>query len=88
MSYNKKAHLRANIDAIKLVFALDKEQRALRNDERHILMQYSGFGGLKCVLNPASSLADVGQWAKSELELFPMVAELNRLIKEIGRAHV
>lgn len=82
MSYNKKAHLRANIDAIKLVFALDKEQRPLSNDERQMLMQYSGFGGLKCVLNPASSLADVGQWAKSELELFPMVAELHRVIKD------
>ena len=82
MSYNKKAHLRANIDAIKLVFALDKEQRPLSNDERQMLMKYSGFGGLKCVLNPASSLADVGQWAKSELELFPMVAELHRVIKD------
>lgn len=82
MSYNKKAHLRANIDAIKLVFALDKEQRPLSNDERQMLMQYSGFGGFKCVLNPASSLADVGQWAKSELELFPMVAELHRVIKD------
>ena len=82
MSYNKKAHLRANIDAIKLVFALDKEQRPLSNDERQMLMQYSGFGGLKCVLNPASSLADVGQWAKSELELFPMVAELHRVLKD------
>ena len=82
MSYNKKAHLRANIDAIKLVFALDKEQRPLSNDERQTLLQYSGFGGLKCVLNPANSLADVGQWAKSELELFPMVAELHKVIKD------
>ena len=82
MSYNKKAHLRANIDAIKLVFALDKEQRPISNDEHQTLLQYSGFGGLKCVLNPANSLADVGQWAKSELELFPMVAELHKLIKD------
>lgn len=82
MSYNKKAHLRANIDAIKLVFALEKEQRPLSNEEHQTLIQYSGFGGLKCVLNPASSLTDVGQWAKSELELFPMVAELHRVIKD------
>lgn len=82
MSYNKKAHLRANIDAIKVVFTLDREKRTITEAEQDILMNFSGFGGLKCVLNPASSLADVGQWAKSELELFPMVAELHRELKD------
>ena len=54
MSYNKKAHLRANIDAIRTVLALEKEQRAATDDERLIMQGYSGFGGLKCVLNPAN----------------------------------
>lgn len=82
MSYNKKAHLRANIDAIKLVLTLDKEPRILTKQELKVLNKYSGFGGLKCVLNPASSLADTASWAKSELELFPMVAELHRVIRD------
>lgn len=82
MSYNKKAHLRANIDAIKLTFTLDKEKRPITEAEQDILMQYSGFGGLKCVLNPANSLSDTTQWAKSELELFPMVAELHRVLRD------
>lgn len=43
---------------------------------------YSGFGGLKCVLNPANSLTDTVYWAKSELELFPMVAELHQVLQE------
>ena len=82
MSYNKKAHLRANIDAIKVVFTLEKEQRPATEIEQDILMEYSGFGGLKCVLNPVNSLADTIAWAKSELELFPMVAELHRVIRD------
>ena len=82
MSYNKKAHLRANIDAIKLVFTLDKEKRPITEAEQDVLMQYSGFGGLKCVLNPANSLTDNSYWSKSELELFPMVAELHRVLRD------
>ncbi|MDL2302798.1 N-6 DNA methylase [Dysgonomonas sp. OttesenSCG-928-D17] len=82
MSYNKKAHLRANIDAIRVVLNLEKEQRSVTEIEQDVLMNYTGFGGLKCVLNPANSLADTVHWAKSELELFPMVAELHRLIRD------
>jgi len=82
MSYNKKAHLRANIDAIKVAFALDREKRKPSDAELTTLKQYSGFGGLKCILNPASSLSDTAHWAKSELELFPLVAELHRVIRD------
>ncbi|PXV56878.1 helicase-like protein [Dysgonomonas alginatilytica] len=82
MSYNKKAHLRANIEAIKIAFVLDKEKRPATEEEQGVLKRYSGFGGLKCVLSPANSLSDTAQWAKSELELFPMVAELHRVIRD------
>lgn len=83
MAYNKKERLRANIDAIKTVFMLDKEKREPTATEAGVaLKQYAGFGGLKCVLNPANSLADTAHWAKSELELFPLVAELHRVIRE------
>ncbi|MBK5720188.1 N-6 DNA methylase [Dysgonomonas sp. Marseille-P4677] len=82
MSYNKKAHLRANIDAIKIVLSLEREQRTITEYEQDVLMQYSGFGGLKCVLNPVNSLSDTVHWAKSELDLFPMVAELHQVIRE------
>ncbi|MBK5719537.1 N-6 DNA methylase [Dysgonomonas sp. Marseille-P4677] len=82
MSYNKKAHLRANIDAIKTILNLDRENRQATGAERQILQQYSGFGGLKCVLNPAASLADTASWAKSEIELFPLVSELHNVLRE------
>ena len=82
MSYNKRTHLKANIEAIRSVLILDKEQRTSTDAEKRILSGYTGFGGLKCVLNPANSLADTARWAKSELELFPLVAELHQVIRE------
>lgn len=82
MSYNKKSHLRANIEAIRTVLALEREQRTATDEEKQIMQGYSGFGGLKCVLNPANSLADTAHWAKSELELFPLVVELHRVIRD------
>lgn len=81
-AYNKKAHLRANIEAIKVAFALDREKRAAIAEELLTLKGYTGFGGLKCILSPANSLADAAKWSKSELELFPLVRELHSVIRE------
>jgi len=82
MSFNKKAHLAANIEAIRLAFALEKEHRQPTLIERAAIQNYSGFGGLKCILNPAQTLSDYAYWPKSELDLFPLVAELQLLIRK------
>ncbi|MDI9604889.1 MAG: N-6 DNA methylase [Bacteroidota bacterium] len=81
MAYNKRETLEANIEAIRLVFALEKENRPATESEQEILSRYAGFGGLKCVLNPASSLSDRKYWTRSDLPLFPLVAELHSLIR-------
>ena len=81
-SYNKKEHLRANIEAIKTVFALHREQRTATPEERTILEAYTGFGALKCILSPANTMEDIARWNKSELELFPLVMELHRIIRD------
>jgi hypothetical protein len=81
MSFNKEKHLRANIEAIKLVFQLEGEQRKPTNEEQKALKQYSGFGALKCFLNPAESLSDIVHWPDSEIGLFPLVSELHVLLK-------
>lgn len=82
MAFNRKAKLRDNIEAIRTAFELGKAGRAATPEERERLARYCGFGGLKCILNPASDLTDAVQWAKSDLDLFPMTAELHRLIRE------
>ena len=81
-SYNKKEHLRANIEAIKTIFALHREQRTATPEERTILEAYTGFGALKCILSPANTMEDIARWNKSELELFPLVMELHRIIRD------
>ncbi|MBY2903072.1 N-6 DNA methylase [Bacteroides fragilis] len=81
MAYNKKAHLKDNIEAIKLAFALEREGRTATPEEQAVLRAYSGFGGIKAVLNPASCLADVARWTKSDRELFPLVSQLHSVIR-------
>ena len=82
MAFNRKERLRGNIEAIRTAFVLDREHRSATPEEREIISRYCGFGGLKCILNPASSLTDAVDWAKSDLELFPMTVELHRLIRD------
>ena len=82
MAFNRKQKLRDNIEAIRTAFILDREQRTATTEERAILQRYCGFGGLKCILNPAKELTDAVRWAKSDLELFAPTVELHRLIRE------
>jgi IS1 family transposase len=82
MAYNKKAHLQTNIEAIRIAFTLDKEKRRATEAEHAILKQYSGFGGIKCILNP---IQDKACWTKSEIDLLPMVSDLHQLIRENSR---
>ncbi|MFV0554016.1 MAG: N-6 DNA methylase, partial [Mangrovibacterium sp.] len=81
MSYNKKEHLRQNIDAIKLAFRLQQEKRQATSVEREVLLAYSGFGGIKAILNPAEKVHDLFQWQKYEHDLFPLVQELHELLR-------
>ena len=82
MAYNRKQRLNDNVKAIETAFILDREQRTPTARERLLLERYCGFGGLKCILNPARELADAVHWAKSDLELFAPTVELHRLIRE------
>ena len=85
MAFNKKQRLRENIEAIQTAFTLDREGRTPTERERVLLGRYCGFGGLKCILNPARELTDAVHWAKSDLELFAPTVELHRLIRENSR---
>ena len=66
-SYNKKEHLRANIEAIKTVFALHREQRTATEEEMEVLRAYTGFGALKCILSPANTMEDIARYPKFTL---------------------
>ena len=85
MAFNRKQKLRDNIEAIRTAFILEREQRTATPEEHAVLRKYCGFGGLKCILNPAKELTDAVCWAKSDLELFAPTVELHRLIRENSR---
>ena len=85
MAFNRKQKLRDNIEAVRTAFMLDRERRTPTERERALLERYCGFGGLKCILNPARELADAARWAKSDLELFAPTVELHRIIRENSR---
>ncbi|TWI18805.1 N-6 DNA methylase [Sphingobacterium siyangense] len=82
MGFSKKQHLQQNIDALRIAFKLEKEKRQATVGERLLMMQYSGFGGLKFVLNPIAEDIDINHWRKTEHDLFPLTQELHRLLKE------
>ncbi|WP_026726940.1 N-6 DNA methylase [Flavobacterium denitrificans] len=82
MGFSKKQHLQQNIDALRIAFKLEKEKRQATVGERLLLMQYSGFGGLKFVLNPVANEIDINNWRKTEHDLFTLTRELHQLLKE------
>ena len=82
MGFSKRLHLQQNIEALRTAFKLEKEQRQATAGERLLMMHYSGFGGLKFVLNPISSEVDINHWRKNEHDLFPITQELHQLLME------
>lgn len=81
MGFNKRFHLQQNIDALRIAFTLEKEKRKATTGEKLLLQQYSGFGGLKSILNRAEDLDDIKSW-KSEKELFSLTWELFQLLRD------
>ncbi len=75
MAYNKKGHLRANINAIKTAFTIERENRQATAVEREILAGYSGFGAIKEILDPLPANGSAN----------PLINELHDVIRENTR---
>lgn len=57
MAYNKRIHLADNIAALEQLFMWP--EACATEKGRNVLKAYSGFGGLKCILNPAEKDTDI-----------------------------
>ena len=79
MAFNRKAHLIANTEAIKIAFELEKTKREATTRERLILKGFSGFGGIKCVLFPIDKPEN---WMGPDEDLYPHVKDLITTIKD------
>nr|WP_240768742.1 N-6 DNA methylase [Olivibacter sp. XZL3] len=82
MAFNQREHLKQNIEALRVMFRLEKEKRQATETERQQLLLYSGFGGLKFILNPAAHPVDIKQWKDYERTYFEETQELHRVLKE------
>jgi N12 class adenine-specific DNA methylase len=82
MGFDKRFHLRQNIESLQIAFNLEKEGRGASVGERLLLMQYKGFGGLKFVLNPIEKDFDIDSWSKSERSLFDDTKSLHQLLRD------
>lgn len=82
MGFNKNQHLRENLEALRLVFALEKQRRRATAAEIAQLQRYSGFGGLKFVLNPVQGSGFEKYWTRSDLPFLPLTQELHKLLQE------
>ena len=80
MSYNKKAVLEGNTEAIRVILRLEKERREATEAEKVLLRGYQGFGGLKCVLNRCDNPDDLRYWSASEQNLFAPTQRLKQMI--------
>ncbi|MBQ7471074.1 MAG: N-6 DNA methylase, partial [Prevotella sp.] len=81
-AYHKGQKLDDNLKAIELAFRLEREHRSATESEREVLSRYSGFGGLKFILNPCDSEADRDKWVKSDRPYFGKTRDLFRLLRE------
>ena len=81
MAYNKRQKLQDNIEAIKVAFAAERGAE-LSQADREKLRRYSGFGGLKFILNPAATDEDRKYWKKSDQTYFDQTKELFDTIRE------
>lgn len=80
MAFNHKAHLLANIEALRLAFDLSAQQRPPTQDETTLLKGYGGFGAIKAILLDPN---DPAAWTTTlDLQLKAPIAELHRLLAE------
>ena len=73
MAYNKKAHLRRNIDALKAAFALERKPHEPSPEEIARLSAYSGFGAIKDVLEAPTGKQDADDMAALVVELHEVI---------------
>lgn len=82
MAYKIQQKLRDNIDAIRIALEWDRGQ-SLSENQLQSLKNYSGFGGLKAILYPNSSIEEWIQLnaSKEDLKAYHQIAELHELLK-------
>jgi len=85
MAYNKKQKLQDNMAAIRAALEIHNSKSAPTEEQRKAMMKYSGFGGLKFVMNKAGEPRDAMRWSKADLPFFRKTAELTQMIHDFSQ---
>ena len=81
MAYNKHQKLNDNIEAIRIALQLERENRQATLEELTALRKYSGFGGLKFILNPRNN---PGEWKAGDKPFYEDTVRLFNLLADYG----
>ena len=76
MAYNKLEKLQDNLQAITIALSVEREGRQATEEEQAALRKYSGFGGLKFILNPCDDASDIEKWSRSDRLYFSLTQKL------------
>lgn len=89
MAYNKRQKLVDNTEAIRVAIQLRNENRQATDEEKDILRKYSGFGGLKFILNDVdiegTDVKVVESWNRSDRTYYQKTRELYAVIRDGAR---
>src|SRR5574340_599874 len=82
MTYKVQQILQDNINAIRIALEWEGGQ-FLSDGQVQLLKRYSGFGGLKAILYPNSSIDEWAQLnaSKEDLKVYSEIQELHQLLK-------
>ena len=76
MAYNNLEKLQDNLQAITIALSVEREGRQATEEEQAALRKYSGFGGLKFILNPCDDASDIEKWSRSDRLYFSLTQRL------------
>jgi len=91
MSYNRLKSLAANVAAIETAVTVHKQRRKATQEEKQVLAQYSGFGGVKEVLTIGTQIPMPEELAEQTNYFLPdmrSIAPDTVFINEVSQTHL
>ena len=87
MAYNKHQKLNDNIEAIRIALEVERDGRSTTAEELAVLRKYSGFGGLKFILNPVYdiNLQDDSVWKSGDRPFLNDTIRLHELLQQFSK---
>lgn len=86
MAFNKRKHLLNNYTAVRTAFDIERSGQPATPEQRKLLLEFSGFGGLKCMAKPYEKEEDKERWNESEKDLFAPARAFYSMLKDMSQS--